>query len=162
MFTQAEVSALVAGARLIRAFGGAAMARASEEALVKIAAVLPEGARRSSEEVSVHAFQGQTDPALRHRIDALDRLVVERRPGFPNVPPGPRGCVCSAGPFKPDRRKNLAQALAALHGECAYARSEYSINSVCTMISSSGPMKGGIMMRTPLSRIAGLKLLVAV
>ena len=41
MFTRDEVVALVAGARLIRAFGGAAMARASEEALVKINAVLP-------------------------------------------------------------------------------------------------------------------------
>jgi predicted DNA-binding transcriptional regulator YafY len=79
MFTRAEVAALVAGARLIRAFGGAAMARASEEALIKIAAVLPEEARKGADEVPIHAFQVQSDPALRDRIDALDRLVTARR-----------------------------------------------------------------------------------
>ncbi|PHP66034.1 DNA-binding transcriptional regulator [Zhengella mangrovi] len=47
MFTREEVVALVAGARMIRAWGGAAMARAAEEALVKIASVLPDdGAAR--------------------------------------------------------------------------------------------------------------------
>ena len=41
MFTRDEIVALVAGARMIRAWGGASMARGAEEALVKIAAVLP-------------------------------------------------------------------------------------------------------------------------
>ncbi|VAW06688.1 Transcriptional regulator, DeoR family, partial [hydrothermal vent metagenome] len=41
MFTRDEIVALVAGARLIRAWGGADMARAAEEALVKIETVLP-------------------------------------------------------------------------------------------------------------------------
>ncbi len=36
------------------------------------------------------------------------------------------------------------------------ARSEYSMNSVWTQMSSSAPMKGGTISRTPLSRIAGL------
>ncbi|MCA8967789.1 MAG: HTH domain-containing protein, partial [Planctomycetes bacterium] len=53
MFTQSEVAALVAGARLIRAWGGAAMAEAAQEALVKIEAVLPEEARRKAGEVRV-------------------------------------------------------------------------------------------------------------
>jgi predicted DNA-binding transcriptional regulator YafY len=78
MFTRDEVAALVAGARLIRAFGGAAMARASEEALIKIAAVLPEAGRAAADEVPIHAFQIQSDPALRDRIDALDRMVTAR------------------------------------------------------------------------------------
>jgi predicted DNA-binding transcriptional regulator YafY len=38
MFTRDEVAALVVGARLARAFGGASTARAAEEALVKIEA----------------------------------------------------------------------------------------------------------------------------
>ncbi len=42
MFTRDEIVALVAGARLIRAWGGQDMARAAEEALVKITAFLPE------------------------------------------------------------------------------------------------------------------------
>ena len=42
MFTRDEIVALVAGARMVRAFGGAAMARAADEALVKIGAVLPD------------------------------------------------------------------------------------------------------------------------
>lgn len=79
MFTRDEVAALVAGARLIRAFGGAEMARASDEALIKIAAVLPEAVRLAAEEVPIHAFEAQSDPALRARIDALDHLVTARR-----------------------------------------------------------------------------------
>ena len=46
MFTRDEIVALVAGARVISTFGGAAMAQASQEALVKISAVLPEAERR--------------------------------------------------------------------------------------------------------------------
>jgi predicted DNA-binding transcriptional regulator YafY len=79
MFTRDEVTALVAGARLIRAFGGAAMARASEEALIKISAVLPEAERLVAEDVSIHAFSTQNDSMLRDRIDALDQLVTARR-----------------------------------------------------------------------------------
>ena len=53
MFTQDEIVALVAGARLIRAWGGMAMAAAAEEALVKINAVMPDGARDRAERVQV-------------------------------------------------------------------------------------------------------------
>lgn len=75
MFTREEVSALVAGARLIRAFGGAAMARASEEALIKIAAVLPEAARAAAEKVPIHAFDGLSDPALREQLDRIEATI---------------------------------------------------------------------------------------
>jgi len=78
MFTEAEVTALVAGARLVQAWGGAAMAAAAEEALVKIAAVLPEAARARAEAVQVHAIGTDMTDDLRARIDALDR-AVERR-----------------------------------------------------------------------------------
>ena len=74
MFTADEVVALVAGARMIRAWGGAQMALAAEEALVKIEAVLPDDARARAAAVPVHAFQvddmGVEVRALIDRIEA--------------------------------------------------------------------------------------------
>lgn len=79
MFTEAEITALVAGARLIRAWGGEAMAAAAEEALVKIAAVIPEPARERAETVPIHAFQmGELDQASRSRLDRLERAAATR------------------------------------------------------------------------------------
>ena len=78
MFTRDEIAALVAGARLIRAFGGAAMARASEEALVKIGAVLPDDARRRADAVAIHAFDPRADDAMRRRLDDLQAAVDAR------------------------------------------------------------------------------------
>ena len=57
MFTADEIVALVAGARMIRAWGGAQMAASAEEALIKIGAVLPDDARKRAEAVQIHAFQ---------------------------------------------------------------------------------------------------------
>ncbi|WP_323784071.1 YafY family protein [Thalassovita sp.] len=73
MFSSDEIVALVAGARMIRAWGGTAMAAAAEEALVKINAVLPEAARDRAEEVQVHALalQDMTDD-LRDLIDRVE------------------------------------------------------------------------------------------
>jgi predicted DNA-binding transcriptional regulator YafY len=56
MFSRDEIVALVAGARLIRAWGGATMARGAEEALIKIAAVLPEAERERAAAVQVHSI----------------------------------------------------------------------------------------------------------
>ncbi|MBF9061373.1 HTH domain-containing protein, partial [Rhodobacterales bacterium HKCCSP123] len=53
MFTRDEVTALVAGARLLQAFGGAEMGRAAEEALEKIRAVLPEAERGPARDVAL-------------------------------------------------------------------------------------------------------------
>lgn len=79
MFNRSEIVALVAGARLIRAWGGAAMASAAEEALVKINAVLPDAERAKANGVQVHAFQMDTlDDATRHRIDALEAATEAR------------------------------------------------------------------------------------
>ena len=73
MFTTAEITALVAGARLIRAWGGVAMAEAAQEALVKIDAFLPEEARDRAAAVPVHAMSmPEMNDELRWRIDALD------------------------------------------------------------------------------------------
>lgn len=71
MFIRAEVAALVAGARMVRAWGGAELARAAEEALVKIGAVLPESLRASAENVPIHAFAFMD-------LDPVDRAMLDR------------------------------------------------------------------------------------
>lgn len=76
MFTQDEIVALVAGARMIRAWGGANMAAAAEEALVKINAVLPDAARTRADEVHVHAFHtSEMTDNLRARLDQIERAT---------------------------------------------------------------------------------------
>ena len=80
MFTRDEIVALVAGARLIRAWGGLQMAEAAEEALVKIGAVLPEEERTKAETVQVHAFHiTPLDAATRARLDRLEQATDRRR-----------------------------------------------------------------------------------
>ncbi len=79
MFTRDEIVALVAGARLIRAWGGAAMARAAEEALVKIGSVLPDAERARANQVEIHAIAQDMTPQVRGRIDEIEHAVEERR-----------------------------------------------------------------------------------
>ena len=79
MFTRDEIVALVAGARLIRAWGGAAMARAAEEALVKIESVLPDRERVRANQVEIHAVAEEMTPEVRARIDEIERAVEGRR-----------------------------------------------------------------------------------
>ncbi len=78
MFTRDEIVALVAGARMVRAFGGAEMARAAEEALVKISAVLPEAERSRVDRTEIHMPLWVVSDADRQAVDALER-AVERR-----------------------------------------------------------------------------------
>jgi predicted DNA-binding transcriptional regulator YafY len=78
MFTRDEIVSLVAGARLIRAWGGAAMARAAEEALVKIEAVLPDAERARANQIQIHAIAAEMTPQVRTRIDEIEHAVEER------------------------------------------------------------------------------------
>lgn len=79
MFTSEEVVALVVGARLTQAWGGAAMALAAEEALVKIEAVLPQAMRARAEAVHIHALTpGGNDPETRALIDQLEAACQSR------------------------------------------------------------------------------------
>ncbi len=78
MFARDEIVALVAGARLIRAWGGAEMARAAEEALVKIETVLPEPERRRVSEIQIHALAPEMTPIIRSRIDYIEKAVEAR------------------------------------------------------------------------------------
>ncbi|MDQ2095940.1 helix-turn-helix transcriptional regulator [Rhodalgimonas zhirmunskyi] len=79
MFTNDEITALVAGARMIRAWGGMAMAEAAEEALIKIEAVLPDAVRARLAQVQVHAMQTPDMPMeLREQIDRIETLIAAR------------------------------------------------------------------------------------
>jgi predicted DNA-binding transcriptional regulator YafY len=78
MFTRDEIVALVAGARMVRAFGGAQMARAAEEALVKIGAVLPDQEKARIARTEIHMPDWVLSDEERKRIDVLERAVEAR------------------------------------------------------------------------------------
>ncbi|MCX2723449.1 helix-turn-helix transcriptional regulator [Roseibium salinum] len=79
MFTRDETVALLAGARLIRAWGGAAMARAAEEAMIKIDAVLPDKMRVRQNDVEIHAFAPGMTEQVRAHIDFLEAAADSRK-----------------------------------------------------------------------------------
>jgi len=79
MFTRDEIVALVAGARMVRAFGGAAMARAAEEALVKIGAVLPDAEKDRIARTEIHTPMWVVSDAAREAIDLIERAVEKRQ-----------------------------------------------------------------------------------
>ncbi|PVB60809.1 YafY family protein [Labrenzia sp. 011] len=79
MFTRDETVALLAGARLIRAWGGAAMARAAEEAMIKIDAVLPERMRVRHRDVEIHAVAPEMTGQVRAYIDFLETAADGRK-----------------------------------------------------------------------------------
>ncbi|NBN62880.1 WYL domain-containing protein [Microvirga tunisiensis] len=79
MFTRDEIVALVAGARLVSAWGGAAMARAATEALVKIEAVLPERAAARTGGIEIHAVATEMTEELRARLDRIETAVDRRQ-----------------------------------------------------------------------------------
>ena len=78
MFTRDEIVALVAGARMVRSFGGSSMARAAEEALIKIGAVLPEADRLRIDRTEIHSPMWVVSDADRSAIDVIE-LAVETR-----------------------------------------------------------------------------------
>ena len=76
MFSREEITALVTGARMVRSFGGAAMALAAEEALAKIEAVLPADLSDRPSGVAIHAHDaGALSDADRAMVDRLDRAT---------------------------------------------------------------------------------------
>src|SRR3954452_2786478 len=79
MFTRDEIVALVAGARMVRAFGGAAMARAADEALVKIGAVLPDAEKDRIARTEIHTPMWVVSDAAREAIDLIERAIEKRQ-----------------------------------------------------------------------------------
>lgn len=76
MFSRDEIVALVAGARLIRAWGGASMARAAQEAIIKIEEVLPSDARAQARAVEVHSIAPEMTDAVRDRLDRIEAAAA--------------------------------------------------------------------------------------
>lgn len=73
MFTPDEITALVAGARILQTWGGTQMAANAEEALVKIDAVLPEDLRLKVGQVGVYAMADRAqNMAWRDHLDQIE------------------------------------------------------------------------------------------
>ncbi len=80
MFTRDEAAALVAGARLLQAWGGTRMGAAAEEALIKIDAVLPPAARANARSSHIHANAVATmTPQARDLIDRIEAATESHR-----------------------------------------------------------------------------------
>ncbi len=78
MFSRGEIAALVTGARLVEAWGGAAMARAASEALAKITAVVPAETAKAADRTVIHAFRmPDLDSVTRDRLDVLDAAIQD-------------------------------------------------------------------------------------
>jgi predicted DNA-binding transcriptional regulator YafY len=78
MFTHDEIVALVAGARIVRSWGGVTMARAAEEALVKIEAVLPDKERARVANTQIFAPEMGMSDQTRPLIDVCEAAVDAR------------------------------------------------------------------------------------
>ena len=78
MFTHDEIAALVTGARMVRGWGGVTMARAAEEALVKIEAVIPETERSRIRDAKIFAPPMDLPDAVREMIDRME-VAIEAR-----------------------------------------------------------------------------------
>lgn len=79
MFSTEEVVALVAGARLIRAWGGVKMAQSALAALDKIESVLPEESQAQVQQVEIHARSNEITDAVRVSIDKLEESSANRK-----------------------------------------------------------------------------------
>ncbi|MEZ5871030.1 MAG: YafY family protein [Nitratireductor sp.] len=76
MFNREEMTALVIGARIIRAWGGARMALAAEDALSKIEAVLPADERARASEVRIYAFDNRMQDVERKHLDTINAAIA--------------------------------------------------------------------------------------
>jgi predicted DNA-binding transcriptional regulator YafY len=79
MFTRDELAALTLGARFVKAWGGARLALAAEEALVKVDAVLPETEKRAIAETSLFAVALEMKEPARAIIDELNAAIRDRK-----------------------------------------------------------------------------------
>ncbi len=79
MFNRDEIVAIVAGTRMLKSVGGIEMAKAAEEALFKIEAVLPEAERARLGKVSVRAPFRYIPEHVRRALDTIEEATEERR-----------------------------------------------------------------------------------
>lgn len=79
MFTRSELTALVLGARLVRAWGGAENVIAATQALQRIEAVIPPELRRELDSILLYAPGVKMQQYLRERLDTLHAACVGRQ-----------------------------------------------------------------------------------
>jgi predicted DNA-binding transcriptional regulator YafY len=79
MFTRDELTALVLGARLVRAWGGAKTTIAADQALQRIEAVLPPELRERLDAILMYAPGFRMPQFLRERLDVLHEACIDRR-----------------------------------------------------------------------------------
>jgi predicted DNA-binding transcriptional regulator YafY len=79
MFTRGELTALVLGARLVKAWGGAENVIAAQQALQRIEAVVPAEMRDELDAIHLYAPGFQMPEYLRVRLDVLHGACVGRR-----------------------------------------------------------------------------------
>ncbi len=75
MFTRDEIVSLVVGARMVRAWGGVSMARAAEEALVKIKAVIPDAEQSRVSDTKIFAPPMAMSDRSREILDQAEHAV---------------------------------------------------------------------------------------
>ena len=79
MFDGQEIEALVLGARIVRGWADPALAAAADDALSKIAAVVPAERRQELEATALFALNFRSRPRERDTLSALRRALRERR-----------------------------------------------------------------------------------
>ena len=79
MFTFDEVEALVAGARIVEAWGSPQLANAGRSALVKIANALPAGRRDEMEKTRLFAPGFRFDPAVGATLETIRQAIGHHR-----------------------------------------------------------------------------------
>jgi predicted DNA-binding transcriptional regulator YafY len=79
MFTRSEIEALVLGARMVRAWGGAEQGEAATQALHKIEAVLPPDLRDKVDQTLLYAPNFQTRAELKRSVDVLNAAASDRK-----------------------------------------------------------------------------------
>lgn len=79
MFTRSEIEALVLGARMVRAWGGAEQGDAATQALLKIEAVLPPDLRDKVDQTLLYAPNFQIRAELKRSVDVLNAAATERK-----------------------------------------------------------------------------------
>jgi predicted DNA-binding transcriptional regulator YafY len=75
MFDAAEIEAVVLGARMARAWGGARLAASADEALRKIEVVLPPALRERVDRTRLYAPGHVASEAVRHDLDRLHAAI---------------------------------------------------------------------------------------
>ncbi|CAN5202333.1 YafY family protein [soil metagenome] len=75
MFLPAEIEALVVGARMVKAWGGRALAAAAAEALVKIGEGVPEERMRAAERVPIFAIGMRVQEGARDNLDRFGQAI---------------------------------------------------------------------------------------